>query len=305
MALLLDPASRDRTRVTLAEGLDVASALQKIADSSRRCSCRTLQAAAAQTSALGLPRLVGRAGWRASCSRRPTTSSPARARRAAARDDGGRFGQAAPRPRPRGSAPPRIGQSPYAVLIIASLIEKETALRRRTAPRSRGSSTTGWPRDAAAVRLDGQLPARRSKKARLTPGRPQAGVALQHLPQQGPAADADRLPGQAALEAALTPAAGDWIYFVTVEQGRLVAVHQRLPRSSCARRPRRRPRASTDACGPPCSARPVGHSLSPALHRAAYAALGLRLALRRGRGRPGGPAGAASTGSARSGPGCR
>ena len=48
------------------------------------------------------------------------------------------------------------------------------------------------------------------------PADPGHQVAVQHLPAHGPAPGADRQPGNAAIEAALHPAKGDWTYFLTV-----------------------------------------------------------------------------------------
>ncbi|CAM5439340.1 Endolytic murein transglycosylase [Streptomyces californicus] len=46
-----------------------------------------------------------------------------------------------------------------------------------------------------------------------------AGQPVQQLSGQGPAADADRQPGEEALRAAVSPTPGPWLYFVTVGPG--------------------------------------------------------------------------------------
>ena len=102
---------------------------------------------------------------------------------------------------------------------------------------------------------------------------------VQHLPAQGAAAGPDRHPGNAAIHAALHPATGNWLYFVTTDpstgtpsSATTDAEFPALKRSStrtCNGSP-----PVTMVCGCAVLGHPIAHSLSPVLHRAAYAGAG-------------------------------
>ena len=138
-----------------------------------------------------------------------------------------------------------------------------------------------------------------------TPAGPGQPLAVQHLRAHGPAAGPDQQPGRGRDARRPGPGAGLWLYFVVVDpdtgetrfadhgaggagqHGAVPAVAAGAPRP-----------VEGGGLG-----RPVAHSLSPLLHRAAYAVLGLddwtvRRA-RPGRRRPAGAAGRARRGVAR------
>ena len=82
-------------------------------------------------------------------------------------------------------------------------------------------------------------------------------------------------PGEAALKAALNPAKGNWLYFVTTDPERHITKfaysYRRVPEARqelVNEHGARMTRAAVLGA-------PIAHSLSPVLHRAAYAALGL------------------------------
>ena len=92
-------------------------------------------------------------------------------------------------------------------------------------------------------------------------------------------------PGESALRAAASPAAGPWLYFVTVNLdtgetkfAATYAEHQAQRRAVPAVVQADQGQVLTSAPRRPTCAvwgSPIAHSLSPVLHRAAYAALGL------------------------------
>ena len=86
----------------------------------------------------------------------------------------------------------KVGMSPYDVLILASLVEKESI----TADMPQGGAGDLQPArrgPAARARHHDQLPAGRAV-ALHEPGEPRQARPVQHLPQHRPAADADRAP---------------------------------------------------------------------------------------------------------------
>ena len=85
-------------------------------------------------------------------------------------------------------------------------------------------------------------------------------------------------PGDAALAGGAQPGGRDWLYFVTTdpndEDDRVRDDVRRVPRAQ-EEVPGECRLSATAPPAPPCSGIPIAHSLSPVLHRAAYAALGL------------------------------
>ena len=214
VALLLDPASRARTRVTIPEGSSVAQALQKIADGTE-LPLADLQAAVADPGPLGLPDYAGGQVegflFPATYDIEPGTSAVQALRQLVAR-----FEQAAVETDlvTRAQA---LGRTPYEVLTTASLIEKETAF---AADRPKVARVV-YNRLGEGMRL--QLDStvnyiREEKKARLS---------LDDIKQESdyntyendglPPTPIDS-PGEAAIEAALSPAEGDYVYFVTTSK---------------------------------------------------------------------------------------
>ncbi len=210
--LLLDPAARAQNRVTLPEGVTLADALQRIADSTE-IPLEDLQSAVEEPEELGLPDYAeGQVEgflFPATYDVEPDTTAVQVLTRMVERFD------AAATELELEERAEQIGRTPYEVLITASLIEKETA----------------FPDDRAKVarvvynRLDDGMPLqfdstvnyiREEKKARLT---------LDDLKQESdyntyqntglPPTPIDS-PGAEAIEAALTPAEGDYVFFVTI-----------------------------------------------------------------------------------------
>ena len=209
---LLDPAARARTRVTLPEGVALADALQRIAGATE-VPLADLRAAVGKPSALGLPpyargRLEGFL-YPATYDVEPGTPAVEvlqtmvdRYEQAAAELDLERRARA-------------LGRTPYEVLITASLIEKETAF-----PADR-------PKVARVVynRLAADMPlqfdstvnyVREEKKARLSTQDLEVESAYNTYRNRGLPPTPIGSPGRATLEAALRPAPGDYVYFVTV-----------------------------------------------------------------------------------------
>lgn len=214
VALLLDPASRARTRVTLAEGLTLAAALQKIADSTE-VPLADLQKAVADPAALGLPAYAGGQVegvlYPATYDVAPGTSGVDTLRLMTAR-----FAQeAADLGLEKGAA--ALGKTPYDVLITASLIEKETAFAADRAKVARvvdNRLAAGMP-----LQFDSTVNyLREEKKARLSLDDLKQESAYNTYEVQGLPPTPIDSPGQASIEAALNPAPGDWIYFVTVSK---------------------------------------------------------------------------------------
>ncbi len=214
VALMLDPAARDRSRVTLPEGLTQEAALQKIA-AATDVPLADLQAAAADPAAIGLPAYAGGKLegflYPATYDVQPGSSatevlSMLTARYAQAEKDVGLVEGAA-----------RIGRTPYEVLITASLIEKETAF---AADRPKVARVV-YNRLAAdkPLELDSTVNyVRKDKKARLSDADTRQVSAYNTYQIHGLPPTPIDSPGDAALQAALHPDDGDWIYFVTVSK---------------------------------------------------------------------------------------
>lgn len=211
VGLLLDPAARARNRVTLPEGVTLAVALQRIAESTD-LEPAALQEALADPAAIGLPAY---AGGQAEGFLFPATYDiePGTPATEALRLMTSRFAQAAEAVglEERAAA---LGRSPYEVLITASLIEKETAFAADRAKVARvvyNRLEAGMP-----LQFDSTVNyIREEKKARLSVDDLKQESAYNTYQNQGLPPTPIDSPGEAALEAALDPADGDWIYFVT------------------------------------------------------------------------------------------
>lgn len=212
LALLLDPASRARTRVTLPEGVTVAVALQKIADATE-VPLADLQAAVADPAALGLPAYAnGQVEgflFPATYDVEPGSSAVDTLRLMTAR-----FAKAAAALDLQAQAA-AIGRTPYEVVITASLIEKETAF---SADRPKVARVV-YNRLAAGMPLQFDSTVnyiREEKKARLSLDDLKQESAYNTYQNKGLPPTPIDSPGQASLEAALHPADGNYLYFVTV-----------------------------------------------------------------------------------------
>ena len=184
-----------------------------------------------------------------------------------------RFAQAEPDTEPRPRARADVHLTPYQVLVVASIVQAE-------------GRTEDFPKIARAIlnRLDdgheaaaqqhGQLRAE-ERQGEAVHGRHRHPVAVQHVPARRPAARArSTRPGEDAINAVLAPAAGNWLYWVTVDpktgETKFTNSYAGVPAVQGRAEGERRMRAAVLGS-------PVAHSLSPVLHRAAYAHLGLRL----------------------------
>ena len=211
VTLLLDPEARARTRVTLAEGLTLSAALQKIADATE-VPIADLQKAVSNPAALGLPAY---AGGQVEGFLYPATYDiePGPSAVDALRQMTSRFTTAAADLGLEARAA-TLGQTPYQVLITASLIEKETAFaadRPKVARVVDNRLAAGMP-----LQFDSTVNyVREEKKARLTLDDLKQESAYNTYTNKGLPPTPIDSPGEAAIDAALNPAEGDWIYFVT------------------------------------------------------------------------------------------
>lgn len=214
LTLLLDPSSRSRSRVTIPEGTTLAVALDRIAKNTE-VKLADLQAAVAKPAALGLPSYAkGQVEgflFPATYDIEPGTSATE-----ALKSMVDRFKESAASLDLVARAK-ALDVSPYEVLITASLIEKETA----------------FPADRSKVarvvynRLDKNMPLqfdstvnylREEKKARLTLDDLKVESDYNTYDNKGLPPTPIDSPGEAAIDAALTPATGDYVYFVTVSK---------------------------------------------------------------------------------------
>ncbi len=214
LALLLDPASRARTRVTLPEGVPLSDALRRIADATD-VPLKDLQAEAQRPQRLGLP-AYARGEVEGFLFPATYDVPPGASAREVLTLVVDRFEEAAADldlvARARA-----LGRTPYEVVTTASLVEEETA----------------FPTDRAKVarvvynRLRAQMPlqfdstvnyVREEKRLRLSLADLEVESAYNTYRNRGLPPTPIASPGEEALEAALSPAQGDYIYFVTVDE---------------------------------------------------------------------------------------
>ena len=208
--LMLDPAART-ARLVLPEGLRLADSLAAIAAASG-VSRAEFDAALASPDALGLPNWTkGRAEgviFPATYDLLPGQSAAEILGRMVAR-----FAQAATSLELEERARER-GRSPYEVLIVASLVQAEAA------PGDEGKvARVAWNR------LEADLPLQFDSTVNYALGTSTLLITEEMLAVDSPYntfANAGlpptpiNSPGEAAIEAALAPDRGDWLYFVTV-----------------------------------------------------------------------------------------
>lgn len=214
LARLLDPAARVRGRVTLPEGIPLSVVVDRLVRFTELTRADIL-AALQNPAVLGLPPYAGNhpegfvfpatydvePGTGAVDALRMTTEKFAEV--AAGLDLEARAAA--------------LGLTPYQVVIIASIIEDETAVdadRPKVARVVLNRLARGMP-----LQLDSTVNYVRSqKKARLS----LADIAVEspyntYRNKGLPPTPIDS-PGEKALEAALNPAAGGWLYFITVDK---------------------------------------------------------------------------------------
>ena len=210
--MLLDPAARAASRVTLPEGVTLADALERIADTTD-VPLKQLQSAVAEPEELGLPDYAGGQVegflFPATYDVEPGTGAVQVLQMMV-----DRFEEAAAELDLEARAD-ALGRTPYEVLTTASLIEKETA----------------YPDDRAKVarvvynRLDDGMPLQFDSTVNYIRTEKKARLSLDDLKQESdyntyqntglPPTPIDS-PGVEAIEAALEPADGDFVYFVTI-----------------------------------------------------------------------------------------
>ena len=214
LAMLLEPSSRVSVRVTLPEGLRLTEALPRIA-SATKIRLSELTAAAANTSQLGLPPQCQ--GQLEGCLFPATYSfPPGISADDALRQMVERFGEAAAAvDLDRGAKALRL--TPYQVVIVASLLEREARL------------AGDYPRVARVTynRLAAKMPlqldstvnyALGTTKTRITTRDTQTPSRYNTYLHRGLPPTPINSPGEMALQAALHPAAGNWMYFVTIDK---------------------------------------------------------------------------------------
>jgi UPF0755 protein len=213
-ARLLDPAARVQGRVVLPEGLSLAQALVSISQQAK-LPLAQVQAAAADTAQLGLPawangQLEGFL-FPATYEVQPGTTAPTLLaamvqRFLKAEQDIGLEQRAA-----------ELGVSPYDIVRTASLIEKETAYpddRPKVARVVYNRLRIGMP-----LQFDSTVNyIREEKKARLSLDDIKVESAYNTYLNKGLPPTPIGSPGEATLDAALQPADGDYVYFVTISK---------------------------------------------------------------------------------------
>ena len=214
LALLLDPASRLRGRVTIPEGMSLTAILARIARDTE-VKLADLKAAATKPALLGLPAYAhgGLEGYLfpATYDVEPGTTATEVLRtmvtrfvRAAADVDLENRARA-------------LGRTPGEVVIVASLLEKEAKLGE------------DYPKVARVVynRLGKEMPLQldstvnyvlKQRTGHLSTSQTRIESPYNTYLHTGLPPTPIDSPGQVALEAALNPAAGDWIYFITIDK---------------------------------------------------------------------------------------
>lgn len=214
LALLLSPASKVLTRVTIPEGTRLADALA-ILDKETRLSAAQVTAAASHPDQLGLPSY---AGGKLEGFLFPATYMvpPDMSATDALRMMVARFGQAADAAGlDTGAA--KLGLTPYQVLIIASLVQAEAAQPADFPKVSRvvyNRLKIGRPLQFDST-INYVLPQRKSHLSDADTRFPSPYNTYLHAGLPPTPIDS---PGDQALEAALHPADGDWLYFVIADR---------------------------------------------------------------------------------------
>jgi UPF0755 protein len=214
LALLLDPSSRVRGRVTLPEGIplsQVVSRLVRYTELKRPDIIDSLQ----NPAVLGLPAY---AGTHIEGFLFPATYDvePGTAAVDALQMMTEKFAEVAAGLNLEGRAQ-ALGLTPYQVVTIASLIEDETAIDADRAKVAR----------VVLNRLAQHMPLQLDSTVNYVRTEKKARLSLNDIAVESPYNTYQHLglpptpvnsPGEKALEAALSPAAGNWIYFVTIDK---------------------------------------------------------------------------------------
>jgi UPF0755 protein len=211
LALLLDPASRAEGKVVLPEGTRLTRALEIFAESTQ-VSPADLEAASKDTASLGLPAWAGNNlegfVFPATYPVPPNATAQAMLRQTTER-----FAQAAQTVQLEQRAQ-NLGYTPYEILIIASMIQAEGI-----------QSDFGKVSRVIHNRLDKGMPLQIDATVNYALNKSELGLTNEDLEVDsahntyqvtGLPPTPINAPGEAALEAALSPEDGDWIYYITV-----------------------------------------------------------------------------------------
>lgn len=213
LALLLDPASRVSSKVAIPEGTPLPVLLALIAQHAR-IPLAQLQAAAKRPATLGLPAACR--GQLEGCLFPATYLFPPGISAAAAlKQLVARFDQAAQEVR-LGAGAAALRLSPYQVLTVASILEKEARL------------PGDFPKVARVIynRLARNMPLQLDSTVNYAMRVRKGNLSLQDLKLNSPyntylhpglPPTPISSPGTVALQAALHPSAGPWLYFVTMD----------------------------------------------------------------------------------------
>jgi UPF0755 protein len=214
LALLLDPTSRVRGRVTLPEGITLATAVDRLVKYTELKRADII-AALQNPAVLGLP---GYARDHPEGFLFPATYDvePGSGAVDALTQMTERFSEEAAGLGLEDGAK-AVGLTPYQVVVVASIVEAETPLdadRGKVARVVLNRLAKGMP-----LQLDSTVNyIREERKARLS----LADIGVEspyntYLNKGLPPTPIDS-PGEKALQAALAPATGDWIYFITIDK---------------------------------------------------------------------------------------
>lgn len=214
LALLLDPAARLKGRVTLPEGTPLAGVLEKLVMGTQ-VSRASYLAALANPAVLGLPSYAAgkpegflfpasydvEPGTQAVDVLTMLTGKYAEEATSLGLEDGARA----------------LGVSPYDVVKVASLVEAETPLdadRAKVARVVYNRLAKGMP-----LQLDSTVNyLRTERKARLSNADISVSSPYNTYQHMGLPPTPIDSPGEKALDAALHPARGDYLYFITVDK---------------------------------------------------------------------------------------
>jgi UPF0755 protein len=214
LLLLLDPASRVRGRVTLPEGIPLSTVVDRLVKYTELTRADIL-------AALHNPAVLGLPSWAADRPEGflfPATYDVERGTGAvdALQLMTEKFGEISAGLDLEARAR-RLGLSPYDVVIVASIVEAETPLdadRAKVARVVLNRLAKGMP-----LQLDSTINyVRAEKKARLSLKDIEVESPYNTYQHTGLPPTPIDSPGEKALEAALSPAAGNWIYFITIDK---------------------------------------------------------------------------------------
>lgn len=219
LALILDPSSRLRSRVTIPEGTSLDRTLKLIAANTSGITLASLQAAVANPGALGLPSYAsGKVEgflFPATYDVEPNTSAVEVLTMMTAR-----FQQSAAANKLEDGAK-ALGVTPLQVITMASIIEKESA-----GPTDRGKVARVFYNrykqgmsfgSEATIRYALGYPERELTQTDIRVDSPYNTYRVVGFPP-GPIGN----PGDLAIQAALNPTPGTWLYFFTRKDGTTV-----------------------------------------------------------------------------------